>query len=480
MRKFIKNIVCILLLITTLLFSTACNPLTSINLFATMFNTDESFESSSLVVSSDLSVSSQIIPEDVSSKTKKPTAPPQSTITITEVEPEKFSKPVPEKEIEFNVPTSSSSASLTQDQYYYASRLPSELKSAYNKLKQAVATRTVGMISLGKLTAAQTKLIFVAVKNDFPEYFWMPNAYLISEGSTDTKIALETPDDTNGVSYLANSSQRISMAAELNKAIRLIYTEISNSVSNKTPYDIELFIHDWLCKNVTYNDDAVNDPDGHPQAFTAYGALVEGSAVCEGYSRAAQLILNAFGIKNGLICGTTDDGEGHMWNIVNIDSKWYHLDITWDDDDEVSPYHFFFNLSDSLITRDRKISPELKTDYSNHEDPWNFKLPECSSLDKHYFTINSGGLSNNEVISTTIGKGILESATNSAKKFEYYGYADFAFLNSSYTVNDVRRCDLRSVLNSVNKSIKSKVYINNYTVTLCDSGFRINYTMKNK
>ena len=65
---------------------------------------------------------------------------------------------------------------------------------------------------------------------------------------------------------------------------------------------------------------------------TAYDALVGGEAVCEGYARATQLLLNKLGVENFLVIGDAknDDGkiEPHMWNIVEQDGRYYIADIT--------------------------------------------------------------------------------------------------------------------------------------------------------
>lgn len=54
------------------------------------------------------------------------------------------------------------------------------------------------------------------------------------------------------------------------------------------------------------------------------GALVEGRAVCYGYSLALKYALNYFGIESEMIKGKT-----HAWNQVKIDGKWYNVDLTW-------------------------------------------------------------------------------------------------------------------------------------------------------
>ena len=86
----------------------------------------------------------------------------------------------------------------------------------------------------------------------------------------------------------------------------------------KTDYEKELFFHDYLIEHCAYHEDT-----GNWQAYTAAGALLNGKAVCEGYSRAFQLLLNQEGIDNYLMTGSARDPsgrvDGHMWNLITLD-----------------------------------------------------------------------------------------------------------------------------------------------------------------
>lgn len=81
--------------------------------------------------------------------------------------------------------------------------------------------------------------------------------------------------------------------------------------------------HDWLVENVHYVDRPGKDQ-------TAYSALVEKQTVCAGYANALKLMLDKMGIPNHTKMGTITGGELHLWNIVELDGQWYHVDPTWD------------------------------------------------------------------------------------------------------------------------------------------------------
>jgi hypothetical protein len=62
-------------------------------------------------------------------------------------------------------------------------------------------------------------------------------------------------------------------------------------------------------------------------AATAYGALIAGSAVGEGYAMAYKALCDELGIESYVVLGTLG-GERHAWNIVNVDGWYYHIDVS--------------------------------------------------------------------------------------------------------------------------------------------------------
>lgn len=149
-------------------------------------------------------------------------------------------------------------------------------------------------------------------------------------------------------------------------------------------YEREKKLHDKLLENCQYKKDIDSFDDGW-QYFSSYGALVEGEAVCEGYSKAMMLMLNLSGVDAATIRG---EGEGsrHMWNLVEIGGNWYHLDATWDDGND-DYNHEFFNLTSESIKTDHIIDPILSDESYTDEYSYNFFLPECESNDMNYYSV---------------------------------------------------------------------------------------------
>lgn len=127
---------------------------------------------------------------------------------------------------------------------------------------------------------------------------------------------------------------------------------------------------------------------------TAYGALANGKAVCQGYSFAYKLLLRRAGVP-AVYVGS--DSMQHAWNMVQMENNgWYHVDVTWDDPilhtstyPEGSDGGYFRDVSHELFLRCYStMRDELNhynwaaaytspyTDYGNREYP-EYKGPAC-------------------------------------------------------------------------------------------------------
>ncbi|KEZ24012.1 MAG6410 family transglutaminase-related lipoprotein [Ureaplasma diversum] len=81
--------------------------------------------------------------------------------------------------------------------------------------------------------------------------------------------------------------------------------------------------YEWLTKNVRYEES--EDPFSDQ---TAYSALVKRASVCTGYSKGYKMLLDELGVPCTFITGRLDH-QYHIWNVVEIEGKWYHVDATW-------------------------------------------------------------------------------------------------------------------------------------------------------
>lgn len=115
--------------------------------------------------------------------------------------------------------------------------------------------------------------------------------------------------------------------SEIEHAAKLLDRIVSRVVrfmpDGLSAYDKYYYLAAVLTTRVKYDKNELN-------AFNAFGALVGGRAVCEGYSEAYFLLCKKANLwcayRSGIV-----EGQGHEWNMVKLDSGIYNVDVTWCD-----------------------------------------------------------------------------------------------------------------------------------------------------
>lgn len=123
-------------------------------------------------------------------------------------------------------------------------------------------------------------------------------------------------------------------------------------------------VTDYLCAHVRYDTVHAKNPEHHRKA-TAYAALVQGQAVCQGYAAAAYRLLREAGIPVRIVTGTAGEyAEFHAWNLVFADGLYYNLDVTWDDANGNAACFMKSDADFPAHTRDAQFSaPEFYQQY---------------------------------------------------------------------------------------------------------------------
>lgn len=91
-----------------------------------------------------------------------------------------------------------------------------------------------------------------------------------------------------------------------------------------TDWQKALSVHEYITLHTVYDESLSN--------YTGYDALVNGTAVCQGYSLLYMDAMNRLGIPCRML-PVFEKGEmgGHGWNLLQLDGQWYHVDTTWAD-----------------------------------------------------------------------------------------------------------------------------------------------------
>lgn len=99
-------------------------------------------------------------------------------------------------------------------------------------------------------------------------------------------------------------------------------------------------IHDYIADIAEYDRgafDAIEFGEATPrvhQSQEAYGILVMGTAVCNGYAMAFAAMAHEVGLETVTVTGSDSaaaTGGSHAWNKVLVDGRWLLVDVTWDD-----------------------------------------------------------------------------------------------------------------------------------------------------
>lgn len=315
------------------------------------------------------------------------------------------------------------------------------LKNLLNKEEASNFDGYVDADDVGKAVAR--------IHNDYPEIFWI-NGYVTATAESGSKIdSTVTIDVLND--YTPNKLE--AMSEELEAAAKKLVNKIPAGLND---FEKIVFVHDNIILNTVYDKDGA-DAKSNGIWGTAYGCLVNGKAVCQGYSEGFEYIMKLLDIPCGTIKGLAwnnglNQGNGepqsHAWNYVTINGKNYWIDLTWDDpdDDEVagSPLlHTYCLIDDERLKRTRSI------------DAGQENVPTCYSMDDNYFVRNGSYVT--LYSSKGIGQ-ILESSANSDEfemmfadkntynealdalfnQSELWELSDYAYVSNevSYTVDD--------------------------------------------
>ena len=112
---------------------------------------------------------------------------------------------------------------------------------------------------------------------------------------------------------------------KINEVVDRVIKE--NIVDTMTTTQKLKIIHDYIIDNTKYDTlKSKNINDMTYKSNTAIGVLLEGYGICSGYSDAMSIFLDKLGIDNYKISNDT-----HIWNLVKVNNKWLHIDLTWDD-----------------------------------------------------------------------------------------------------------------------------------------------------
>lgn len=101
------------------------------------------------------------------------------------------------------------------------------------------------------------------------------------------------------------------------------------------------------------------DKMGGWQVSTAYGSIIGGYSICQGYSRGFMYLCRKANLWCVTVDGVAGENDSHMWNLVKLDSGTYHIDVTWCDElgfPDSPEWESYFMLTQNEILKDHEIT----------------------------------------------------------------------------------------------------------------------------
>ncbi|MCR5323406.1 MAG: hypothetical protein K6E85_09075 [Lachnospiraceae bacterium] len=332
------------------------------------------------------------------------------------------------------------SASDGSGSYGYKS-LSDKQKAVYDKLKtvvndfiksdaykQDLTLDTSGIVSVttpsdgASYTTDDMHKARTAFLYDNPQYFFLSSTYSYSF-KQDGSLMLGLFVDDYYFKYAVRK--------EAQDAITDIGNEWINNIksikSSKGDYQAAVYAHNLIIDRINYAYDGGGNPQKLRWAHQMSGVFTGQGVVCEGYARAYQYLLNMCGIDNVYIVGMASGGGsgsgGHAWNCIYIDSKWYPVDVTWDDLGKDSNHsndmwYTYFAVSGTKFNKDHNAN--------NMGQPGMYTIPAFSTSDDHSYYIKFNGYGNNSITDEASAQNVYNAAGSSKPGFTNYLYFSVA------------------------------------------------------
>lgn len=257
----------------------------------------------------------------------------------------------------------------------------------YRELKKASETFTTGnenaeeyllnntfpIYIVGKINVQQYQMTtkemvetYFTFRNDNPQFFWSDNMVVYS---SDYLMLLSYGD-------YEKAADRKDALNEIMDTQKNVYQ--SGITSTDSKYKKVLKIHDALIKDIEYDENAYSGEEAEISHSIAGAMTSAKTAVCEGYAKVMQLMMNCYDVENMYVTGIANGG-GHAWNMVRMnDGKYYWLDATWDDQEHEDFQHSYFLVGNSNF-EDHTMN--LPTDEGGD---FLYELPKANDTDYEY------------------------------------------------------------------------------------------------
>lgn len=259
---------------------------------------------------------------------------------------------------------------------FYYKKLNENQKSIYKSLANGIKELENEIIlknyeyTDNQTSLSDIELVFNYFCLDHPEVFYLNNNYTVSTISSIivNKVVIE-------VNYSVENIEELNFKVD---KINGVIDSYLKEVKNKGTFESEIILHDNLARNVKYYEhEEIEDIPN--TCHTIEGAFLNNEAVCDGLSKAIQVLLSNIDIKNIVVIGELGQSP-HAWNMVKLEDTWYNLDITSNksiklEDGNSIVMHVYFNVDDDFIADTHEFNDkDILPISSNLNDRYNYYI----------------------------------------------------------------------------------------------------------
>lgn len=203
---------------------------------------------------------------------------------------------------------------------------------------------------------------------DYPELFHLHREYTVSYWQNEPEVAIAVSPQ-----YRMDARRAEELRTQLYQAALALVQQGGMAVG----------LHDALLEGTRYGGDT-------EMRHTAVGALLQGTATCEGYAQALSLLYRMAGIPCGVVKGVgtesmTGQQTAHAWNIMYL-GGYSLIDATWNDQDGSGlNTHWYFGLSDEQMAADHTPDAEMDMPRSTDHAGWHRRYGRYAATQEDFF-----------------------------------------------------------------------------------------------
>lgn len=261
---------------------------------------------------------------------------------------------------------------------YWKSRLPTQLQRAY-ELALAGFQGLNANVDCGAISLDDCKRVYYAIYNDHAELYYLSSAMSCTQfraGPFDRGRCMIKAE------FLFTNRDIVRRNTEMERICESLRRRMPAGSDEKK----ERMLCDYLIENARYEiDNRYNQNAGT--------LLVDHKGQCSGISKAFKYLCDQMNIQCIYVTGDLEDRsdhsrEAHAWNIVRVDGRFYHVDVTSmlsANKSRRKPYHYVdYNFSDTKINADHfwdwSTTPRCNDIFTDNSDPSVRRLPAVSAM----------------------------------------------------------------------------------------------------